>query len=42
MLLEVGQATPPSEAVRTRPEQAPSVQRAREKEQLARGLERSR
>lgn len=41
MLVEVGQATPPSEAVRTRPDQAPSVQRAREQE-LARGLERSR
>ncbi|WP_328397147.1 hypothetical protein [Nocardia sp. NBC_00416] len=42
MLVEVGQATPPSEAVRTKPELAPSVQRAREQEQLARGLERSR
>ncbi|MGW5382814.1 hypothetical protein [Nocardia sp. NPDC003963] len=41
MLVEVGQATPPSEAVRTRPDLAPSVQRAREQE-LARGLERSR
>lgn len=41
MLVDVGQATPPSEAVRTRPDRAPSVQRAREQE-LARGLERSR
>ncbi|MFQ6229925.1 hypothetical protein [Nocardia sp. NPDC002869] len=41
MLVEVGQATPPSEAVRNRPDRAPSVQRAREQE-LARGLERSR
>ncbi|MEV0107517.1 hypothetical protein AB0H42_14380 [Nocardia sp. NPDC050799] len=41
MLVEVGQATPPSEAVRNRPDRAPSVQRTREQE-LARGLERSR
>lgn len=41
MLVDMGQATPPSEAVRTRPDRAPSVQRAREQE-LARGLERSR
>ncbi|WP_459547010.1 hypothetical protein [Nocardia sp. X0981] len=41
MLVDVGQATPPSEAVRTRPDRTPAVQRAREQE-LARGLERSR
>lgn len=41
MLVEVGQAKPPSEAVRTRPEYAPAVQRAREQE-LGRGLERTR
>lgn len=42
MLVDMGQATPPSEAVRTRPERAPAVERAREQEALARGLERSR
>lgn len=41
MLVEVGQAKPPAEAVRTRPEYAPAVQRAREQE-LGRGLERTR
>ncbi|WP_406279511.1 hypothetical protein OH799_12125 [Nocardia sp. NBC_00881] len=40
MLIEVGQAQPPGEAVRTRPDEAPSVTRAREQE--ARGLERAR
>ncbi|WP_280400977.1 hypothetical protein [Nocardia carnea] len=42
MLVEVSQAKPASEAVRTRPERAPAVQRAREQQELARGLERSR
>ncbi|MEU4315376.1 hypothetical protein [Nocardia sp. NPDC024068] len=42
MLVDMGQATPPSEAVRTKPERAPAVERAREQEELARGLERSR
>ncbi|ONM50291.1 hypothetical protein [Nocardia donostiensis] len=41
MLAEVGQAKPPIEAVRNRPEYAPSVARSREQE-LERGLERSR
>ncbi|NEW40533.1 hypothetical protein GV794_07425 [Nocardia cyriacigeorgica] len=41
MLVEVGQAKPPIEAVRTRPEYAPAVTRARE-EELIRGLERTR
>ncbi|WP_378731772.1 hypothetical protein [Nocardia brasiliensis] len=40
MLIEVGQAQPPTEAVRTRPEEAPAVTRAREQE--SRGLERTR
>ncbi|BDT98889.1 hypothetical protein IU427_01680 [Nocardia beijingensis] len=40
MLIEVGQAQPPGEAVRSRPDQAPSVTRAREQE--SRGLERTR
>ncbi|MFG1794933.1 hypothetical protein [Nocardia altamirensis] len=40
MLIEVGQAQPPIEAVRTRPEEAPAVTRAREQE--SRGLERTR
>ncbi|MFE7742389.1 hypothetical protein [Nocardia sp. NPDC057455] len=40
MLIEVGQAQPPGEAVRTRPDEAPSVTRAREQE--SRGLERTR
>ncbi|MEU1544182.1 MULTISPECIES: hypothetical protein [Nocardia] len=40
MLIEVGQAQPPGEAVRSRPDEAPSVTRAREQE--SRGLERTR
>ncbi|MFI9511378.1 hypothetical protein [Nocardia sp. NPDC052566] len=40
MLIEVGQAQPPGEAVRARPDEAPTVTRAREQE--ARGLERAR
>ncbi|MBF6168438.1 hypothetical protein IU486_27340 [Streptomyces gardneri] len=40
MLIEVGQAQPPGEAVRGRPDEAPSVTRAREQE--SRGLERTR
>ncbi|MGW0179409.1 hypothetical protein [Nocardia sp. NPDC003345] len=42
MLVDMGQATPPSEAVRTKPDRAPAVERALEREKLARGLERSR
>lgn len=41
MLIEVGQAQPPGEAVRTRPGEAPAVTRAG-REQESRGLERSR
>ncbi|WP_174187187.1 hypothetical protein [Nocardia barduliensis] len=40
MLIEVGQAQPPGEAVRSRPDEAPSVTRARELD--SRGLERTR
>jgi hypothetical protein len=40
MLIEVGQGQPPGEAVRTLPDEAPSVTRAREQE--PRGLERAR
>ncbi|RJO68377.1 hypothetical protein D5S18_33745 [Nocardia panacis] len=40
MLIEVGQAQPPNAAVRERPDEAPSVQRAREME--SRGMERTR
>lgn len=41
MLADVGQAKPPVEAVRSRPDETPAVNRSREQE-LARGLERSR
>ncbi|MET9024460.1 MULTISPECIES: hypothetical protein [Nocardia] len=41
MLIEVGQAQPPGEAVRTRPGEAPAVTRAG-REQDPRGLERTR
>ncbi|WP_039798969.1 hypothetical protein [Nocardia araoensis] len=41
MLIEVGQAQPPGEAVRTRPGEAPAVTRAG-REQESRGLERTR
>ncbi|MEU7764596.1 hypothetical protein AB0B25_05690 [Nocardia sp. NPDC049190] len=40
MLIEVGQAQPPGEAVRARPDEAPAVTRAKDRE--SRGLERSR
>ncbi|WP_028476670.1 hypothetical protein [Nocardia sp. CNY236] len=40
MLAEIGQARPPSDAVRTRPEQAPTVTRGREQDSP--GLERTR
>lgn len=42
MLVEVGQGTPPIEAVRTRPEEAPAVTRAKEQDARSRGLERTR
>ncbi|PXX57821.1 hypothetical protein DFR70_11651 [Nocardia tenerifensis] len=42
MLIEVGQGQPASEAVRTRPEEAPAVTRAREQDARTRGLERTR
>ncbi|MGK8523107.1 hypothetical protein ACRS6B_16800 [Nocardia asteroides] len=41
MLIEVGQAQPPGEAVRTRPGEAPAVTRGG-REQESRGLERTR
>ncbi|MFR9750233.1 hypothetical protein ACL02S_04250 [Nocardia sp. 004] len=40
MLTEIGHAQPPEEAVRTRPEEMPTVTRARRQE--SRGLERTR
>lgn len=42
MLVEVGQATPTSGATPNRPDRTPAVERAREQQELARGLERSR